>query len=199
MDALLQGKSKVVNSACFPSQFGCEQDLHSYEYNPEKAKSLLAEAGYPDGFTTDFYAYRNRDYAEAISNYMNAVGIKINFNMLKYAALRDLRKKQGTPITFQTWGSYSINDTSAITSQFFKHGSLDDARDDEVKNWLEIADTSTDSVIRQKNYSLALKKIADQAYWLPLFSYNTNYVFSKELSFTPTPDEIVRFTSMNWK
>ena len=92
----------------------------SYEYDVEKAKALLAEAGYPDGFKTEFYAYRNRDYAEAISSFLNAVGIDTDFKMLQYSALRELRMKSGTPVSFQTWGSYSINDTSAITSQFFK-------------------------------------------------------------------------------
>ncbi len=197
--ALLKGKSQVVSSACFPSQFGCEQDVTSYDYDPEKARALLAEAGYPNGFTTEFYAYRNRDIAEALASYLNAVGIRTEFNMLKYSALRDLRSKSGVPIAFLTWGSYSINDVSAITSQFFKFGALDDARDPQVRDWLEGGDTSTDPAKRIEYYSQALKRIADQAYWAPLFSYNTNYVFSKEVAYTPTPDEVLRFTNMTWK
>ncbi len=196
--ALLKGKSQVISSACYPSQFGCSQDVTSYDYDPEKSRALLAEAGYPDGFETEFYAYRNRDYAEAIASFLNAVGIKTDFKMLQYSALRELRMTSGTPVSFQTWGSYSINDTSAITSQFFKHGSLDDARDDEIKAWLDIADSATDPEVRKENYAKALKKIADQAYWVPMFSYNTNYVFTKEVSYTPTPDEVLRFTTMEW-
>ena len=87
--ALVRGKSAVVNAACFPTQVGCTDDVTKYPYDPEKAKELLAEAGYPDGFTIDFYAYRNRDYAEAMMGFLNKVGIKVNFNFLKYAALRD--------------------------------------------------------------------------------------------------------------
>lgn len=172
--------------------------MTTYDYDPEKAKALLAEAGYPDGFTTDYYAYRNRDYAEAIAGYLNAVGITVDFNMLKYAALRDLRSEKGVPVSFQTWGSYSINDTSAITSQFFKFGSLDDSRDAELRDWLEVADTSTDPAKRMEYYSKALKRIADQAYWVPMFSYNTNYVFTNEVAYTPTPDEVLRFTTATW-
>lgn len=56
-----------------------------------------------------------------------------------------------------------------------------------------------DDEVRKENYSKALKKIADEAYWIPLFSYNSNYVFSKDVEFTPTPDEIVRFFTMSWK
>src|SRR6056297_228389 len=61
VNALLKGKSRVVSTPCFPSQFGCvEEAAKSYDYDPEKAKALLAEAGYPDGFTTELYAYRDR-------------------------------------------------------------------------------------------------------------------------------------------
>lgn len=196
--ALLKGKSKVISTACFPSQFGCFQDVPSYDYDPEKAKALLAEAGYPDGFETDYYAYRDREYAEAISSFLNAVGIKTNFHMLQYSALRELRMKGGTPVSFQTWGSYSINDASAITSQFFKFGSLDDSRDEEVRDWLDVADSATDPEKRKEYYAKALTKIADQAYWVPMFSYNTNYVFTNEVSYTPTPDEVLRFVDISW-
>lgn len=198
VSALLKGKSQVVNTPCFPSQFGCVQDVTAYEYNPEKAKALLAEAGYADGFTTEFYAYRNRDYAEAIASYLNAVGIKTDFKMLQYSALRELNMKGEVPLSFLTWGSYSINDASAMVSQFFKHGSLDDSRDDQVLADLNVADSATDPATRIEYYSKALKRIADEAYWAPLFSYNTNYVFKPSVSYTPTPDEVLRFTTMTW-
>ncbi|MCR4265255.1 ABC transporter substrate-binding protein [Nitratireductor sp. ZSWI3] len=199
VDSLLKGKSKVVNSACFPSQFGCEQDVAVYDYDPQKAKALLAEAGYPDGFTVDFYAYRDRPYAEAMLSYLANVGITANLKYLQYSALREMRHKGETSMSFQTWGSYSVNDASAITSQFFKHGVEDFARDDEVKAWLDKADTSIDPAVRKENYSLALKKIADEAYWVPLFSYNSNYVLTQDAEYTPTPDEVVRFFQVHWK
>ncbi len=198
VDNLLKGKSKVVSTACFPSQFGCTQDVTNYEYDPEKAKALLAEAGYEDGFSTEFYAYRDREYAEAISSYLNAVGIQTDFKLLQYSALRELNMKGEVPIQFSTWGSYSINDASAMVSQFFKKGSLDDAQDDQTKEWLDVADSSTDPDKRLEFYTKALQRIADEAYWAPLFSYNTNYVMTKEVEYTPTADEVLRFTDMTW-
>lgn len=198
VDNLLQGKSKVVWSACFPSQFGCSQDVKEYPYDPEKAKELLAEAGYEDGFTTPFYAYRNRDYAEAIASYLNAVGIDTDFKLLQYSALREKSMKGEVPFQFLTWGSFSINDTSAITSQFFKGGKLDHARDEKVEEMLSTADSATDPEKRKEYYKKALQRIADQAYWAPMFSYNTNYVFTNEVSYTPTADEVLRFTDMTW-
>lgn len=198
VDALLKGKSEVINTACFPSQFGCAQDVRTFEYNPERAKELLAEAGYPDGFTTEFYAYRDQQYAEAIASYLNAVGIKTDFRMLQYSALRELNMDGKTPLSFQTWGSYSVNDASAMVSQFFKHGSLDSTRDDQVLEWLDIADSSTDPEVRKENYKLALQRIADEAFWAPMFSYNTNYVFTKQVAYEPTADEVLRFVDMSW-
>ncbi|WP_404420758.1 ABC transporter substrate-binding protein [Thalassospira australica] len=197
--SMLKGKSRVVNSACFPSQFGCAQDVAVYDYDPEKAKQLLAEAGYPDGLEIDFYAYRDREYAEAMLGYLEAVGIKSNFKLLQYSALRELNMKGDVPMSFQTWGSYSINDASAIVSQYFKLGNLDTAQDEQIKEWLDVADSSVDPEERKEYYAKALKRIADEAYWLPLFSYNSNYVFTKDLEYAPTTDAIPRFFQMNWK
>lgn len=200
VDNLLKGKSVVVNTPCFPSQFGCVTDAAvAYEYDPEKAKALLAEAGYPNGFSTEFYAYRNREYAEAIASYLNAVGIQTDFKMLQYSALRDLNMKGEVPLAFLTWGSYSINDASAMVSQFFKHGSLDDARDDQVKADLDTADSSTDPAVRVDHYAKAIARITGEAFWAPMFSYNTNYVFKSDVDYTPTADEVLRFTNMTWK
>lgn len=197
--SLLQGASEVIHSACFPTQFGCTEDVPHYGYDPEKAKKLLAEAGYPEGFDVDLYAYRDANYVEAIASYLNAVGIRAKVRMLQYSALREAHMKGEVSFSSQTWASYSVNDASAMVSQFFKLGSLDDAQDEEVKKWLDVADTSTDPEKRKEYYAKALTKIADQAYWLPLFSYNTNYVFTKDIDYQPTPDEVLRFVKMSWK
>lgn len=198
VDNLLKGASTVVHSACFPSQFGCDTDVVQYDYDPERAKALLAEAGYPDGFEVPFAAYRNRDYAEAMMSDLAAVGITPRLDYKKYAATRDAIQAGEVPFAFMTWGSYSINDVSAITSNFFKGGADDYARDPEVITALEVGDTVTDPEARKAAYSQALNRIAEQAYWLPLFSYNTNYVFDQALSFTPTPDEIPTFYGASW-
>ncbi len=98
-----------------------------------------------------------------------------------------------------TWGSYSINDVSAITSHFFKHGKDDFRRDDDVKNWLETGDTSTDPKVRKDAYAKALSRIQELVCWVPLFTYAKYYVFAKELDFTPPNDEIPRFYTAKWK
>ena len=82
--------SRVVNTICFPSQFGCtDEGAPRYPYDPQKAKQMLAEAGYPNGFDLPLYAYRERHQTEAMIGYLQAVGVKGNLNFLQYAAMRD--------------------------------------------------------------------------------------------------------------
>jgi peptide/nickel transport system substrate-binding protein len=196
---LIGGQSRSVYSACFPSQFGCEQDVKQYEYNPEKAKKLLAEAGYPDGFETTLHGYRNRPFAEAMIGDLAAVGIKAKLMIMKYSALREKARAGKAQMQFLTWGSYSINDVSAITSHFFEFEADDMSMDPAVRDLLIEADSSIDTPKRKQLYSEALKRIADEAYWCPMFTYVSNNCFSKDLDFTPYPDAVPRFFMAKWK
>jgi peptide/nickel transport system substrate-binding protein len=197
--SLVGGDSRSVYSACFPTQFGCTQDVMKYDYDPEKAKKLLAEAGYPNGFETILYGYRNRPYAEAMVGDLAAVGIKAKLMMMKYAALREKHRAGKVQFNFQTWGSYSINDVSAIVSYFFEFSDDDMARDPQVRDWLLEADSTIDSDKRKLLYKKALQQIAEKAYWAPLFTYVSNNCFSKDVDFTPYPDAVPRFFQASWK
>jgi peptide/nickel transport system substrate-binding protein len=189
----------VMDSICAPVQFGCETDVTTYDYDPEKSKALLAEAGYPDGFSTPFYAYRDRAYSEAVLNDLRQVGIDTDLQFLQWKALRPKIANDETPIAHLTFGSNGILDVSASTSYYFT-GSVDDyARDEEVMAWLKEADSTADQDARKVLYSKALNKIADQAYYIPLFVYGRTYAFNKDLDYPVTPDEMAHFYLAKWK
>ena len=195
---LVGGQSRVVNSACFPSQFGCTQEVVVYDYSPEKAKKLLAEAGYPDGFETTLYGYRDRPYAEAMVGYLREVGIKAKLEMMQYSALREKSSAGKVQLNFQTWGSYSINDVSASDSYWFKFQPIDMTRDPQVRDWLDEGDSTVDPEARKAVYKKALQRIAEQAYWVPLFTYVSNNCMNADLNFTPYPDAVPRFYRAKW-
>jgi len=62
-----------------PNIEGFAEDVVPYEHNIEKAKELLAQAGYPDGFETTFHTDTTRervDISEIFQNQLAKVGIK---------------------------------------------------------------------------------------------------------------------------
>lgn len=192
-------KAMALNSPCYPTQLGCTQDVSVYEYNPGKAKQLLAEAGYPDGFEIPIYAYSKRPMVEATMGYLNAVGIKTKLNYLKWPALRELVAKGKVPLQQASWGSYSINDAHMILGYYWDGGDFDFTRDAEVTQWTKKAAESIDRQERIDLYGKALQRIADEAYWVPLFVSTTNYVFSTELDLKTWPDNNPRFFLAKWK
>ncbi len=200
VDNLMGGAARVVDTPCHPLQFGCDQSaaVH-YDYDPEKAKALLAEAGYGDGFQLELYAEAPAHEAEAIMGYLAAVGIKSTLHRLPWEAYRDAQLANKTPAFLTNWGSYSLADAAASISVFFEGSEDDFAMDEEVAGWLKTADTSTDPAKRKEFYSKAIARITEQAYWLPMFSGVRSYGWDSELDFVPYADEIPRFYLYAWK
>ncbi len=200
LGAVVGEGARIIHTICFPGQFGCtDEGAPRYAYDPAKAKALLAEAGYPNGLEIDLYAYRERHQTEAMIGYLRAVGIRTNLRFMQYAALRTALREGKVPMAHQTWGSFSVNDVSAITPVYFKFLDDDIARDPQVRDWLQEGDTSVDPQKRKDAYRKALTRIADQVYAVPLYSLPVFYAFAQDLDFTPYPDELPRFWEARWK
>jgi peptide/nickel transport system substrate-binding protein len=199
-DKLVTGGSRVPPAPCFPPQFGCDGEMAvHYPYDPARAKQLLAEAGFANGFDVELASYVLPQWGAAVQNYLQAVGIRAKINQLQVQALVQRAKAGELRMYLGSWGSYSINDVSAILPNFFDGGADDYARDPDVQKWLAEAGSSNDPEVRKKAYSAAIQRITERAYWAPLHTYVTTYGFSKQLDFTPYPDELPRFFLAKWK
>lgn len=196
---LVQGNAEVIDSACHPLQFGCEQDVRKYPYDPEEARRLLAKAGYPDGFEFDLWAYRERQVAEAIAADLAKVGIRARLRFVTLTTLNQARKNRRVPAFFASWESGSTADTATIAET---HWALKSDRnfsnDAEVAQQMEAAAKTIDPEERKHLYSAALKRIAEQAYWIPLYTFSQNYLLSHDLKFPVPKDGLPRLFRAHW-
>jgi peptide/nickel transport system substrate-binding protein len=108
-------------------------------------------------------------------------------------------QKGEVPLYMSSWGSYSINDVSAIMPYFFWQNVDDLARDQEVTDALRAGGSTADPEARKAAYSKAIRLITERAYWLPIGTFVTVYGLNRQLDFKAFPDEMPRFFWAKWK
>jgi dipeptide transport system substrate-binding protein len=84
IEAVFQGAGQVAKNLLPPTMWSYNNDVKDYPYDPVKAKELLKEAGYPNGFDTDLWAMpvqrpynpNARRMAEMIQSDWAKIGVK---------------------------------------------------------------------------------------------------------------------------
>ncbi len=110
IDALFNGNGRPATGFVTSGSWVYHEELEPFGYDPEKARELLAEAGYPDGFEIDFAcpsgAYTNfEQVCEAIQGFLGDVGIETNLTLMESGKYWDLEAKKELPPLFgDSWG-----------------------------------------------------------------------------------------------
>jgi peptide/nickel transport system substrate-binding protein len=124
VDALFDGQAALATSLISTSSLGFDDSLGPYSYDPDLAMQLLADAGYPDGFTIGFAcptgAYVNfEEVCQAIAGYFEAVGITLDGGEIQFmesGQYWDLEaSKQLPPLFGDSWSSTSSESLERLT------------------------------------------------------------------------------------
>ena len=112
VEALFDGFGKPATGFVASGELGYGA-VEAFGYDPEKAKALLAEAGYPDGFEMDMAcpagAYSHfEEVCEAVAGYLSEVGIQANLEIMESGHFWDLEAAKELPALFgDSWSTIS--------------------------------------------------------------------------------------------
>lgn len=93
-EQILAGLGEPASQMSNPGFTGHIDDIEPFEHDPERARELLAEAGYEDGVEVDFQAssgflVNDATLAEAIAGMLSDVGIEANLQIMEYGTFLD--------------------------------------------------------------------------------------------------------------
>ncbi len=180
----MNGVGMVTPGCITPGYFGFVEGFESqYEYNPEKAKEKLAEAGYPDGIDLVFKAASDSWYnnpAQVIVEELRQVGIRCDFQTMERAPfIEAVHNRMDYDLSYYiSWGDFPDADqqvwpkyhSSSIGANMGNHIGLNNP---DVDALLEKARTSSDDEERKALYK-ELNQMNDDNVWYLwiLTSYN---------------------------
>ena len=113
--SLFNGYANPISGFIVKGNLGYDPSIKPYGYDPEKAKKLLAEAGYPNGFKIKMAAptgaYMHfEQVCQAIANYLKDVGIDVDLQFMDSGKYWDLEaKKQLPPLFGDSWSNAIID------------------------------------------------------------------------------------------
>jgi peptide/nickel transport system substrate-binding protein len=194
---VLKGYAYPMDAPVGPDQYGYSPEIGpKYTHDPAKAKQLLAQAGYPNGFEVDFLVplgqyNKVKDVAEAIAGMLKAVGIRAKLRTQDqdsgFAAI------QNGKVGMYIFGRGSVVDPSEYLHQYFRTG---------VTKRLEFSSPTVDAALvaeqasfdpaqRVKLLQKAMSALMDEAPVAWLYQYQGLQGVSNRFDFKANPSEDV--------
>jgi peptide/nickel transport system substrate-binding protein/oligopeptide transport system substrate-binding protein len=184
LDKNFYGKGKLENGV-MPRGLTCYAEAKPIEYNPQKAKALLAEAGYPNGVDINLaqvssWSSRWSDMNQVIQAQIKEAGFNAQIKTMDESTYFAARKAGTVDNYTQNW-SADFNDPDNFFYTFFSKSGMSvrgyNNNDQEVFTALDKARSMTNPEERFALYQKMNDRIVqDDAAWVPLFSLDHNYV-----------------------
>ncbi|GHS95499.1 diguanylate phosphodiesterase [Synergistales bacterium] len=119
------GLGTVHNNMINRGQFGLDPNLKVYDFNLDKAKALLAEAGYPNGFTFDL-AYNGSErnlMAQVIQASFAKIGVKVSLQEMESAGLKSMLNERKHVTALYAWTDADGTDFTVRSMYYTGSGS----------------------------------------------------------------------------
>ncbi len=174
---LLNGAAVPSHGLLPPGMFGRDDTIPPYPHDPAKARALLAEAGYPDGFEAE-YVIMNDDEAETLAGSLQSdlaeVGVRIHIVVESFATyLTDIGRPDGPAFSKATWIGDYPDPTSFLDVRFHSRmianaNSNNDTfyANPELDDLLDRAKAEPDVERRARMYRRAERILYEDAPWI---------------------------------
>jgi peptide/nickel transport system substrate-binding protein len=194
ISALYLGYATRLATAVPTAAFGYDASVTPYPYDPARARELLAEAGYPNGFSVEFDAFTGSiaDHsrpAEAIVEYLRQVGIDVKMNMFEFGAFGPRRvANQVSPMHIYSIGNTYFEPAWVIKLMMQQNLGLH-YRNDEVYALCNQAEATFEPSARIPIYSRVQQLLKDDAGFIFLFQNDAVFAMNNKVSYNPRADE----------
>jgi peptide/nickel transport system substrate-binding protein len=185
------------------SPYGGDPSVAPYPYDPAKAKALLAQAGYPNGFdiTINDAVGTPKELAEAVAAYWSQVGVRAKINRIDYAAWSRLNNTHKTgPATTTQFTNAIYDPIHPVAGSFSKDGPWSDYSNPEVEAWLKELDTTSGPEARGAIFRKIGKFLHDDAAAVLVTELFNVYAKKKDLTWEVQQGSgFLNFRKVEWK
>lgn len=173
--------------------------------NPEKAKQLLVEAGYPNGFTVTLDASNDRypndsQVAQAVASQLAKIGIDVKVNLMpKSNFFGYIRPGDKTSICLVGWSSDTGDTGNWYQTMFYSLGKKDGLgtsnrghySSNEFDSTMDKAYSTASTDERTKYLQQATQILKKDMPFIPLYFQEASYGATKNITFTPRMDDYI--------
>jgi peptide/nickel transport system substrate-binding protein len=199
IDIILDGHATRAKGVILPGWLGYNPDaLTSYDYDPERAKALLAEAGYGDGLTVDFWFpigryLKDKEVAEAIAGQLAEVGVTANMQGSDISTLVErIHTQTLTGMHFFSMAPLIMDPDYLFRTHFWSEGLNQYGWTERTDADIAAAVSTVDQAEREQIYSeLDAYLTNEHIPWIYLYLQNLIYGVSDRLEWQPRSDEII--------
>lgn len=177
---LPRGNPKAL---CWKLQQGCGFSAPFPKFDPARAKKLLAEAGYPDGFDVTLTAFNSvRDFAEVIAGQLRKVGIRASVNAVTFPAYRKQQRDGKIQVMANAWSAGAMPDVSSTMNFFFLPSPRDYIKNPALHKLRKAVNGQMDDAKRRTLTRQLLDKVTGERLIVPVSGLPLPIVHTSEVS-----------------